>query len=159
MNKNGTPIFAIFAIAFLIYPLSIWGQTFSLSLDADTNLGDQKILSVKVPADQIVPIQINGHGLRGVTGISFRLEFDSQQVVFDDYSAGYTTYYGGSTSDTYSPTFIEIAMESHDPIAVDSAMVVIVGFRTNANFSHTTIRLVWAEKWIQENKERVPIND
>ena len=158
MNKNRTTIFAIIAIAFLIYPLSVWGQTFSLSLDADTDLGDQKVLSVQVPADQIVPIQINGHGLRGATGISFRLEFDSQQVVFDDYSAGYTTYYGGSTSDTYSPTFIEIEMEPHDPIAVDSAMVVIVGFRTKANFSHTTIRLVWAEKWIEENKERVPIN-
>ena len=49
-------------------------------------------------------------------------------------------------------------MEPHDPIAVDSAMVVIVEFRTKANFSYTTIRLVWAAKWIEENKERVPIN-
>ena len=158
MNKNRTTIFAIITIVFLIYPLSVWGQIFSLSLDADTAPGDQSVLSLDVPADQIVPLQIFGRGLRGATGIAFRLEFDSQQVVYDRFQRGYLTSYSTVYRYINPLDYQEIELELADPIAVDSGVVSTVGFRTKANFSHTTIRLVWAEKLVGDHKERVPIN-
>ena len=153
MNKNRTTIFAIIAIAFLIYPLSVWGQTFSLSLDADTDLGDQKVLSVKVSENQIVPIQINGRGMRGATGIAYRLEFDPQRVVIDGISGGYIL--DGSSIITYGENFLEEKVEPRTPIQVDDEVVGVVGFKTKIGFSDTTIRLVWAEKWIGESKEHI----
>ena len=89
-----TVAFAVLLCAFFS-PLVSLEQTFSLSLDADNALGDQSILSVDVPAGDIVPIQIIGHGLRGSSVLRFRLEYDRYNLTYDDLARSYITYYDG----------------------------------------------------------------
>ena len=155
MNKNRTTIFPIIAIAFLIYPLSVWGQTFSLSLDADNALGDQSVLSVDVPAGNIVPIQIIGHGLRGTSVLRFRLEYDRHNLTYDDLARSYITYYDGWITYTAGHDYLEVECSFADPVEIDSGIIFTIGFILNSKLSSTQVSLLWAET---DQKNRVSLN-
>ena len=155
MNKNRTTIFPIIAIAFLIYPLSVWGQTFSLSLDADTAPGDQSVLSLDVPAGDIVPIQIIGHGLRGTSVLRFRLGYDRSNLTYDDLARSYITYYDGRITYTAGHDYLEVECSFADPVEIDSGIIFTIGFIPNAKLSSTQVSLLWAET---DQKNRVSLN-
>ena len=54
--------------------------TFSVSLDANSAAGNQGITLLDVATGSVVPIQLFGNDIRGVNGVSARLEYDADQV-------------------------------------------------------------------------------
>ena len=141
-------LFAMTAIAFLVYPLSLSSQnSFSLSLDANGAAGDQAVTSLNTSSDKIVSIQVFGTQIRNANGFSIRFEYDASQVVYEGFDAG--SVLPGTpqvlVDHGTNPTFVEIGIASFGGQAtVSSGLVGTIRFRTLAAFSGTAIRLVQA---------------
>ena len=135
-----TVAFSVLLFAFFS-PLVSLRQTFSLSLDADNALGDQSILSVDVPAGDIVPIQIIGHGLRGTSVLRFRLEYDRYNLTYDDLARSYITYYDGRITYTAGSDYLEVECSFADPVEIDSGIIFTIGFIPNSKLSSTQVSL------------------
>ena len=146
-----------FLIALLIYPLSLSSQnTFSLSLDTNNSAaGDQAVMAVTTPADQVVAIQVFGSNIQNANGFSLRFEYDTSQVTYQGFDAGSVlpgaAVLSGEETNTdlgqlAVPTAIEIAIVSlSDQVAVNSGLVGTIRFRTTAKFLNTSISLVHGE--------------
>jgi hypothetical protein len=82
-------LFILSILALLIYPLSLSAQnSFSLSLDVGSAVGDQAVTSLNVSADQIVAVQIFGTGIQNANGLAVRFEYDASQVVYEGFDVG-----------------------------------------------------------------------
>ena len=154
--------FAIIAVAFLIYPLSLSSQnSFSLSLDANGAAGDQATTSVNVSPDQLVAIQIFGRDIQNANGISVRFEYDAGQVGYDSFDAGDVLPNAvvlPAESGT-NPTFVQISLGALGGQATsNTGLIGTIRFRTTAAFSGTSIRLVRGELGRGGQFERVTLN-
>ena len=154
--------FAIIAVAFLIYPLSLSSQnSFSLSLDTNGAAGDQATTSVNVSPDQLVAIQIFGRDIQNANGISVRFEYDAGQVGYDSFDAGDVLPNAvvlPAESGT-NPTFVQISLGALGGQATsNTGLIGTIHFRTTAAFSGTSIRLVRGELGRGGQFERVTLN-
>ena len=159
MRKRIT-IFAIIAIAFLIYPLSLSSQSsFSFSLDVNSAMGDQAATSANVSPDQVVAIQIFGRDIQNANGISVRFEYDAGQVVYDGFDAGDVLPNVVVLPAQHGTNFVQISIGALGGQAtVNMGLVGTIRFRTTVAFSSTNIRLVRGELGRGGQFERVTPN-
>ena len=154
--------FAIIAVAFLIYPLSLSSQSnFSLSLDVNGAAGDQAATSVNILPDQVVAIQIFGRDIQNANGISTRFEYDAGQVGYDSFDAGdvLPNVVVLPAEHGTNPTFVQISIGALGGQATsNTGLVGTIRFRTTAAFSGTRIRLVRGELGRGRQFERVTLN-
>ena len=139
-------LFILSILALLMYPLSLSAQnSFSLSLDVDSAVGDQAVTSLNVSADQVVAIQIFGTGIQNANGLAARFEYDARQVVYEGFDVG-DVLPNAQALPERGTGFVEIGIASLGGRATaDGGLVGTVRFRTTAAFSGTVIRLVRAE--------------
>ena len=141
-------IAGLLGLALLISPWSPSTQTrgsFSLALDLDDADGDQAISSLDVSPGQVVPIQIFGSDIQGVSSLSVRFEYDSTQVVYKGFDAGDVLPDAHALIEQDS-TSVRIDVTSPGGSAtVNAGWVGTARFRTTDAFSETEIRLVRAE--------------
>ena len=135
--------------------------TFSVSLDANSAAGNQGITLLDVATGSVVPIQLFGNDIRGVNGVSARLEYDADQVGYDGFDPGSLLPNAQVLAvPATNPTAIDISVVSFGgQVAVDSGMVGSVRFRTTDGFSGTTLRLVNAEIGRGDQRESITPSD
>ncbi len=135
-------------LALLIHPLSISAQnSFSLSLDVNSAVGDQAVMSVNVSTDEVVTIQIFGKDIQNANGLAVRFEYNATQVVYEGFEVGEVLPNAQAlTEQGTNPTFVEISIASFGGQATgNSGLVGTIRFRTLAAFSSTEIRLARAD--------------
>ena len=141
-------IAGLLGLALLISPWSPSTQTrgsFSLALDLDDSEGDQAVSSLDVSPGQVVPIQIFGSDIQGVSSLSVRFEYDSTQVVYVGFDAGDVLPDAHALAEQDS-TSVRIDVTSPGGSAtVNAGWVGTARFRATDAFSETEIRLVRAE--------------
>ena len=139
-------LFILSTLALLIYPLSLSAQnSFSLSLDVGSAVGDQAVTSLNVSADQIVAVQIFGTGIQNANGLAARFEYDASQVVYEGFDVG-DVLPNAQALPERGTGFVEIGIASLGGRATATGgLVGTVRFRATAAFSGTAIRLVRAE--------------
>ena len=139
-------LFILSILALLIYPLSLSAQnSFSLSLDVGSAVGDQAVTSLNVSADQIVAVQIFGTGIQNANGLAARFEYDASQVVYEGFDVG-DVLPNAQALPERGTGFVEIGIASLGGRATATGgLVGTVRFRATAAFSGTAIRLVRAE--------------
>ena len=110
--------------------------TFSVSLDANTAAGNQRVTALDVATGSVVPIQLFGNDIRGVNGVSARFEYDAAQVGYDGFDQGSLLPNAQVLAvPATNPTAIDINVVSFGgQVAVDSGMVGSVRFRTTDGF-------------------------
>ena len=120
---------------------------FSLSLDVDSNAGDQSATSANVSTDETVAIEIFGNNIQNANGLAVRFEYDASQVTYDGFDAGNVLPNAQALpAHGTNPTYVEIGIASLGGQATaNSGLIGTVRFRTTAAFSGTAIRLVRAE--------------
>ena len=123
------------------------GPAFSVSLDGDSATGNQVATTLDAASGSVVPIQIFGNDIRGVNGVSARLEYDAAQVGYDGFDADSLLPDAQVlAAPGENPTAIDVSVVSFGGQAmVDSGLVGSVRFRTTDAFSGTEVRLVRAE--------------
>ena len=131
--------------------------TFSVSLDANSAVGNQGITLLDVATGSVVPIQLFGNDIRGVNGVSARFEYDAAQVGYEGFDPGAILPNAQVLAvPATNPTVIDISVVSFGGQAtVDSGMVGSVRFRTTDTFSGTTLRLVRAEIGRGDQRESI----
>ena len=81
--------FALIALVLLVQPLPLASQnSFSLSLDVNSDSGDQGVRDLDTFADQVVAIQIFGKDIKGADQISARFRYDRDQVIYKGFDGG-----------------------------------------------------------------------
>ncbi len=134
---------------------------FSISLDGNSAAGDQGITMLDVATGSVVPIQLFGNDIRGVSGVSARFEYDAAQVGYGGFDPGSLLPNAQVLAvPATNPTAIDINVVSFGgQVAVDSGMVGSVRFRTTDGFSGSTIRMVSAEIGRGDERESITPSD
>ena len=138
--RKRVPAFALttfITFTLLFRALAVDAQNFSLSLDADSSVGDQEAASVTTSADRIVAIQIFGSGINFANGISVYLEYDAFDVTYERFDAGRLFPNQQVFEETgTNPTYVGIAIGAlGGQTTVDSGLLGTVHFRTAASFT------------------------
>ena len=135
--------------------------TFSVSLDANSAVGNQGITLLDVGSGSVVPIQLFGNEIRGVNGVSARFEFDAAQVGYDGFDQWNLLPNAQVLAvPAENPTAIDISVVSFGGQAAgDSGLVGSVRFRTTDGFSGSMIRLVSAEIGRGDQRESITPSD
>ena len=133
-------------LALLIHPLSLSAQnSFSVSLDINSAVGDQGVTSLNVSADQVIAIQIFGTDIQNANGLAVRFEYDASQMTYDGFDIG-DVLPNAQALPEQGTGFVEIGIASlGNQATANSGLIGTVRFRATAAFSGTTIRLVRAE--------------
>ena len=133
-------------LALLIHPLSLSAQnTFSLSVDLNSAIGDQAVTSLNTAPDQVVAIEIFGKDIQNANGLAVRFEYDASQVVYEGFDVG-DVLPNAQALPEQGTGYVEIGMASLGGQATaNSGLAGTIRFRTTAGFSGTEIRLVRAE--------------
>lgn len=133
-------------LVLLIYPLSLSAQnSFSLSLDVNSTVGDQADTSIAVSKDEVIAIQIFGKDIENADGFGMRFEYDAKQVSYESFEAG-NVLPNAQALIGQDTTYVEIGLASlGSQTTSNSGLVGTIRFRTLTTFSGTEIRLVRAE--------------
>ena len=135
-------------IALLVYPLSLSAQnSFSLSLDVDSAAGDQAVKSLNTSPDRVIAIQIFGKNIQNANNLTVHFEYDATQVVYEGFDVGDVLPNAHALHEQGTdPTFVKLGIASFgSQAAANSGLFGTMRFRTIAEFSGTTIRLVQAQ--------------
>ncbi len=133
-------IASVLSLLFLLFPLSTYTSSFSLSLDLDSSQGDQAIASLDVFPNRTVSIQIFGTDIGTASDLSLRFEFDPTQVAYEGFKRSNIV---SGTSALTGNDFANIGITLSGGSA-SSGLIGTIHFLTAEEFSGTDIRLVRA---------------
>ena len=138
---------AMVCIALMLPPPPVASQEgFSLSADLDDATGNQGVTAAEVSPEAAVSIQVFASNVGQAQALSFRLVYDSGQVLYDGAEPG-DLFPDARLSEQAGTNPTSVTLDVASPGGRASAAAGLVGtarFRTSAAFTGTTIRIVEA---------------